>query len=122
MNTRVAGVLAFLMLVSLACQGILIPECRDCHVGKLAQEPPANDDPDCDHCEHLHGNPLGCSHRQPADSAVRPGTERAPQAPDAVIAPGTFAHGDTARPSPAPARAFPGASDPHAVSCGVLRC
>lgn len=122
MKSSTAGVLAFLMLVSLACQGIIIPECRDCHVGKLAQEAPAGDDGDCDHCEHLHGNPQGCSHRPRTDSAVRASAERTPLAPDCELAAQPWVSEDALRLPRIPARAFAGASDPHAVSCGVLRC
>ncbi|MCE9581541.1 MAG: hypothetical protein K8T20_03390 [Planctomycetes bacterium] len=121
MNRAAAGVLAFFMMLSLAFQGIFIPECRDCHVGKLAHEIPEDDDSDCDHCEHLHGSPLGCGHRPVADSQVRAARDRAPQAVLAHISVPSGLPGNPERPSLTPARAFSGAPDTHVVSCGVLR-
>lgn len=122
MNSKGAGVLALLLLVSLACQGILIPECRDCHVGKLTQEAPAGDDGDCDHCEHLHGNPQGCSHRPVGDSAVRSAIERATPAPDAAISAIESISTDSFLASPAPVAAASCGREAHAATCGVLRC
>lgn len=122
MNRATAAVLVFLIMLSLACRGVIVPECRDCHVGKLAPATSPGEDSDCDHCEHIHGNPLGCSHHPVSDSELRSGAERAPQVQDTGIAVLPYVRefaGFSPLTSP---RASSGACDAQAWSCGVLRC
>ncbi|MCC6741114.1 MAG: hypothetical protein IT452_18890 [Planctomycetia bacterium] len=122
MTTRAAGFLAFLMLAILVCQGIVIPECRDCHVGKLSQTAVPEKDSDCDHCEHLHGNPFGCSHRQAADSEVRRVAVPSATATVASVLPALsgIPHAGPGLPPPAPVR--PATCVAALLTCGVLRC
>lgn len=120
--SRAAGVLAFVMLATLACRGIIIPECRDCHPGKLSQSSVPESDADCDHCEHLHGNPFGCSHRQAADAEARRVAGSVPPVGIAAVVPSVAAVPYPA-PDPAPpASVRPGPRAAASPTCGTLRC